>query len=242
MSVISEDIKKICDALIKLKEGTRIIKGKKYPIEYIAKLSLNSDISKWDYNNPVLIILDAVLTINRNYLTFVKPRVLSFKENYDEIKTIEQMLNLIQTLGFDKFSKEVLKYNDMERILLLKRVLTEFKNYKIENNLQDDLEALKHWAQNIDIKKLKTDKIYNIKGIGLSTVQYLRMLIGVNTMMPDRHIKSWVMEILGVDKLGEKKYIKLLEQVSEILGIPCKEIVEYIWALKNPKIPDLEKE
>ena len=236
------DVEKICSSILKLRHRERQIKGKNYKIEDIARLSMEGEMSKWEYTNPVLIILDAVLAINRNYLTFVKPRILKFKEEYKDIKEIDKMLELINNMGDEKFCNNVLKYNDKQRLELLKKVLETFKDYKEKNNMKNDYEAMKHWAMNFNMKKLGDDEIYKIKGIGLSTIQYLRMLLGVNTMMPDRHIKSWILEELGLKSIGEKKYIRLLEDASKELNISCRMIAEYIWALKNPKIPALEED
>lgn len=244
------EIDRICNALEKLKKTTRIIGEKEYLIEEIAKLSLEGDNSKWNYDNAVLIILDAVLTINRNYLIFVKPRVLRFRNEFSNIKTLDQMIELIDKIGDEKFGSDILRYKDLERVHLLKTVLNEFKQYLQEinssNNLDgldsiDNLEGLRIWAKSLNLQNLKKDRIFSIKGIGLSTIQYLRMLLGINTMMPDRHIESWIKEVLNLNKINVKDYINLLEQASLQMNISCIKIAEYIWALKNPKIPELEK-
>jgi hypothetical protein len=243
---LEEDYKigKICKEIKKLKKKTRKIGEKTYQIEEIAKLHLQKEDSKWNYTNPVLIILDAVLAINRNYLTFVKPRVMNFKKNYgDKIDSINKMLEFMNSMGLEKFSKNILQYDDPIRMQLLKKVLEEFKYYGEKNNFDDnddDLSIMRKWSQSFDINDMKNDRIFNIKGIGLSTIQYLRMLLGIDTMMPDRHIKSWVMEALNIKKIGKKSYIRLLENTSNRLDLSCRDIVELIWALKNPRIPDLE--
>lgn len=241
---MEEDYKigKICEELKKLKKKTRKIGKKTYQIEEIAQLHLKKEDSKWNYTNPVLIILDAVLAINRNYLTFVKPRVMSFKENYgDKIDNINKMLEFMESMGLEMFSKNILQYDDPIRMELLKKVLEEFKHYGKKINIDNDLAIMRKWAEDFDINDVKNDRIFNVKGIGLSTIQYLRMLLGIDTMMPDRHIKSWVMEALNINKIGKKNYIRLLENTSNRLDISCRDIVELIWALKNPKIPDLEE-
>ncbi|MHA1271451.1 MAG: hypothetical protein ACTSPY_16790 [Candidatus Helarchaeota archaeon] len=241
MSEIDDLVERVCDAISELRSGKRRIGGREYIIEDIARLSMNGETSKWEYDNPVIIILDAILTINRNYLVFVRPRILKFINEYGQIRKINDMLELINKFGDEKFSNEVLQYNDQSRLNLLKYVFIKFKEYCEEVKIDNELEGMRKWAKEFKIEKLKDDRIYSIKGIGLSTIQYLRMLLGVNTMMPDRHIKSWVMEVLKIKTISERRYIKILEKASERLNIPCREIVEYIWALKNPKIPELEK-
>ncbi|MBD3226920.1 MAG: hypothetical protein GF329_01930 [Candidatus Lokiarchaeota archaeon] len=228
------EVNKLCEKIEDLKKKTRIIEGNTYTTSEIAKRAMDKNLSKWNYRNSVLIILDAVLAINRNYLTFVKPRILRFKKNFGEIDTINKMIDLIKSKGINKFS-EIIQYNDPTRIKLLLTVYKQFKSYMEKKGFDDDLEAMKNWAENFKLNRAKDDIILSIKGIGLSTVQYLRMLLGVDTMMPDRHIKAWIKESLKIDRIGKMTYIPLLEEVSKQSNVSCKMICELIWALKKPK-------
>jgi ribosomal 50S subunit-associated protein YjgA (DUF615 family) len=51
----------------------------------------------------------------------------------------------------------------------------------------DDKEALRTWARNAKLENWKEDPIGRIKGVGLITFQYLRMMGGIDTVMPDKN-------------------------------------------------------
>jgi hypothetical protein len=50
---------------------------------------------------------------------------------------------------------------------------------------EDDKSALRTWAANARLENWWEDPIGRIKGVGLVTFQYLRMMGGVDTVMPD---------------------------------------------------------
>ncbi|MCI4439320.1 hypothetical protein JHC27_05700 [archaeon] len=62
--------------------------------------------------------------------------------------------------------------------------------------------ALRIWAKNIRLESWREDLIGKIKGVGLVTFQYLRMMRGIDTVMPDKIVKRVINEIL--EKAGYK--------------------------------------
>jgi hypothetical protein len=50
---------------------------------------------------------------------------------------------------------------------------------------EDDKSALRTWAANARLENWWEDPIGSIKGVGLVTFQYLRMMGGVDTVMSD---------------------------------------------------------
>ncbi|MEM3679806.1 MAG: hypothetical protein QXU47_08205, partial [Candidatus Bathyarchaeia archaeon] len=61
---------------------------------------------------------------------------------------------------------------------------------------QDDKLALRTWARNAKLENWREDPIGKLKGVGLITFQYLRMMGGIDTVMPDKMVKSVINEIL----------------------------------------------
>jgi hypothetical protein len=61
---------------------------------------------------------------------------------------------------------------------------------------EDDKLALRTWGLNAKLEDWREDPIGRIKGVGLVTFQYLRMMGGVDTVMPDKIVKRVVNDIL----------------------------------------------
>ena len=75
-----------------------------------------------NYKNSVLVCLDAVLSINRKYYSFVVPRIKAFQENYPEINRLIKLRELIKRSSTEEFSK-IWRYNHSQRIEVLRNLV-----------------------------------------------------------------------------------------------------------------------
>ena len=82
----------------------------------------------------------------------------------------------------------------------------------------DDKSALRTWTRNASLENWEEDSIGRIKGAGLITFQYLRMMGGIDTVMPDKIVKRVVNEILikaGLEPINDDmEFIKKAEEVA----------------------------
>ena len=207
-----------------MKSDTDLEKIKNF-IENIDSISTLEN-SLGNYKNAVLICIDAVLSINRKYYKFVVPRITYFQDNYPNITTLHQLLNLIEEKGIDGFS-ECWNYKHDERVEILHNLVIKLieisKRYK-ENN---EIENLKLWAK----ETLPSDyKNFNVKGIGLATFQYIRMLLGASTVKPDVHIKRTISNVLN-RKVSDNEAINLFEQACKELNLDVAVIDHNLWLL-----------
>lgn len=186
--------------------------------------------NEFGYENPVLICMDAVLSINRKYAAFVTPRIDNFKREYPDIDTLEALTKLIKQKGYEGFCA-VWNYRHIERVGLLHRLSTKFLEYKYQSNRTNDLAAMKDWASSVDVMDYLN---FNVKGIGLKTFQYLRMLLGVPTVKPDRHISRAVALALGRSS-SEIESISLLVSASKQLGLDVTNVDHNIWKFFSEK-------
>ena len=89
----------------------------------------------------------------------------------------------------------------------------------------DELISLRKWAS--DASVLDYDK-FGVKGIGFTTYQYIRMLLGANTVKPDVHIKNKISEIVG-RKVNDKYAVQLFESACRNLKLNIVDVEHYIW-------------
>lgn len=186
--------------------------------------------SEFGYDNPVLICMDAVLSMNRKYVGFVKPRIDDFRNEYPSINTLESLRKLIQLKGHEGFC-EVWNYRHVERVDLLERLSTKFLTIANQEKQTSDLAAMRDWAARVDVMDHLN---FNVKGIGLATFQYLRMLLGVATVKPDVHISRAVALALG-DGRNLVESISLLEDASKQIGLDATHVDHNIWKYFSEK-------
>lgn len=136
----------------------------------------------------VLMVVDAAFTsIGLNYFTAVVPKIEEFSKKFVENGRIKNL-------------KELAKANIRE----LRKVWKNRRSWYIAKQIasylttlnEDDKSALRTWARNANLEKWREDPIGRIRGVGIVTFQYLRMMGGIDTVMPDKIVKRVINEIL----------------------------------------------
>ncbi|MEM0101316.1 MAG: hypothetical protein QW522_03635, partial [Candidatus Methanomethyliaceae archaeon] len=179
--------------------------------------------------NVVLMIVDAsFVSIGLCYFTTVIPKVMEFKKNFVDNGKIVKLSDLVNA-----------NMEELRSVWKNKRsweVAKGISNYlsKISDN---DKEALRKWAMNSKLHDWKRDPIGSIKGIGLITYQYLRMMGGVDTVMPDRIVKKVINEIFkkaGLEPIEDDlKFIIEVEKIAKELGYRAIELCWMTWFINT---------
>ena len=180
-------------------------------------------------NGPVLICLDAVLQIHRKYEGVVKPRLAYFQRNWPDIFSLSDLKQLIELYGHEGFVK-VWNYQYTERVQTLELLVDWFLDYKRERGIDNDLEAIRHWARRPYSQPLSAN---GVRGIGIKTTQYIRILAGVDTVAPDTHILDAVndaFDAFGVSA-GPETAIVLLEAAAREMGVSARKLDYAIWKI-----------
>lgn len=179
------------------------------------------------YKSAVLICLDAVLSINRKYYSFVVPRIKKFQEGYPGVNTLFKLRKLIGCSSVEEFSK-IWNYNHPQRVEILNNLvnnLIEYANIKPTDETEIELRKLRDWASSLNVYNFKT---FNVAGIGIATYQYIRMMLGVKTVKPDVYIKRYVQSVLN-KKLNEKDLIDIFEKSCNSANIDVAQADHSLW-------------
>ncbi len=75
------------------------------------------------WGHPVLDVLDCVLSLNRQYDEFAKPRVEGFARRYPEVKSLQDLASMISKKGQIAFMVQALDYKDKARAKVLAGVV-----------------------------------------------------------------------------------------------------------------------
>jgi hypothetical protein len=186
----------------------------------------------------VLMVVDAAFTsIGLNYFTAVVPKVEEFNRKFVESKRIKNLKDLANT-----------NIDELRTVWKNKRswiIAKEIASY-LSTLSEDDKIALRTWAKNAKLENWREDPIGRIKGVGLITFQYLRMMGGVDTVMPDKIVKRVINEILvkaGLKPVNDDmEFIRKAEEVALPCGYRPIELCWMTWLIQpEGKIMRIEK-
>jgi len=191
---------------------------------------------RWD-GKVVLMVVDAAFTsIGLNYFTAVVPKVEEFNEKFVENGKIKDLKDLAKA-----------DINELRNVWRNKRSWMIAKNIaSYLSMIGDDKFALRTWARNASLEKWREDPIGKTKGVGLITFQYLRMMGGIDTVMPDKIVKRVINEILK--KAGSKpvsddiEFVKNAEEIALTCGYRPVELCWMTWLVQpEGKMMRIEK-
>jgi len=195
-----------------------------YPeVKSFCEKCLNSE--RWE-GNVVLMVIDASFnSIGLNYFKSVVPKVIEFKNKFGYIKTLKDLSKIDL-----KEAKKVWKNKRSWHVAI------NVAKYLSSLN-KNDKEALRNWARNSSLENWKKDPIGSIKGVGINTFQYLRMMGGIDTAMPDRIVKKVINKILiesGEEPVyNDFLFIKKLEEISKICNYKPIELCWMTWLVES---------
>jgi len=192
---------------------------------------------RWN-GSVVLMVVDAAFTsIGLNYFTAVVPKVEEFNKKFVESRRINNLKELANA-----------NTNELRKVWRNKRswfIAKEIASY-LSTLSEDDKVALRTWAKNSKLENWKEDPIGRIKGVGLITFQYLRMMGGVDTVMPDKIVKRVINEILvkaGLEPVNNDiEFIKKAEEIAKSCGYKPIELCWMTWLIQpEGKMMRIEK-
>jgi len=186
----------------------------------------------------VLMVVDAAFTsIGLNYFTAVVPKVEEFSRKFVETERIRRLKDLAKA--------DIGELRKVWRNRRSWKIAKEIASY-LSTVSEDDKTALRTWAKNAKLEDWRDDPIGRIKGVGLVTFQYLRMMGGVDTVMPDKIVKRVINEILK--KTGYKpvnddiEFIKRTEELALACGYRPIELCWMTWLIQpEGKLMRMEK-
>lgn len=185
---------------------------------------------RWN-SNVILMIVDASFTsIGLNYFSSVVPKVVKFEEKFRKIKTFEELANA----NLNEL-KEIWKNNRSWFIAReISRYFSELQKEKKLNNVK----TFRYWAENSSIENWEENPIGKIDGVGINTYQYLRMMGGIDTVMPDKIVKRVIENILkeggqNIKFKSDEEFVFLVEEIAKFTNYKAIEITWMTWLIQS---------
>jgi hypothetical protein len=187
---------------------------------------------RWD-GNVVLMVVDAAFTsIGLNYFHAVVPRVEQFRQEFIEpgrIRTVEELV-VADAAELEKVWRNKRSWQ------MAKSVASYLAGIKKEKRF-DDRQALIYWAKHASLDNWETDPIGRIKGVGINSFQYLRMMGGIDTVMPDKIVKRVIAEMLTKANmkmpLTDIEFVKFMERMAPEVGYKAIALCWMTWMIQS---------
>ena len=191
---------------------------------------LNS--ARWN-GNPILMIVDAAFdSIGLNYFQSVVPKVELFNQRFvetGEVRIFEDLINADES--------ELRKIWKNARSWKVAREIAAHLAWVKQQKNSGDLDALIYWAKNAPLTGWEKDPLGSIKGVGINTYQYMRMMGGVDTVMPDKIVKRVIYEILdaaGIQRpANDIEFVLAVEALAPQTGYRAIEICWMTWLIQS---------
>lgn len=191
----------------------------------------------------VLMVVDAAFTsIGLNYFTAVVPNVVKFEEELlatGKVRTLED----ISLLGLDQVQSI---WRNRRSWQMAKSVASYLQELAVADSL-DERGALRRWAANACLERWQEDPIGEINGVGITTFQYLRMMGGIDTAMPDKIVRRVVRQILDESKIAmptekDLELVNTIDRMAVLSGYRPIEICWMTWLIQTEgKVIRMEK-
>ncbi|OXM83694.1 hypothetical protein [Paenibacillus rigui] len=178
------------------------------------------------YNHIGATIVDGILQSGLRYETVVKPRVDKIRMNYPDANTSSKFLYLLERVPASNLlqSNSGVSFKGRKPDYILK-----VTNFFIENEIETE-EDLKKWLElSSNERKLK-----KLKGIGNKTVDYFKILVGIETTAIDRHLENFIKEA-GVIATGYKECQDIINDAAELLKVNKAHFDYSIWKYMSNK-------
>jgi hypothetical protein len=181
-----------------------------------------------------LMLVDAAfMSIGLNYFTAVVPAVAAYEaamERGDVPGTISQLAGL----SLD----DVTPLWKNRRSWQMARGVAQYLDSTRAARSIADRQLLRDWAATTPLQEWRDTPIGTVKGVGISTYQYLRMMGGVDTSMPDKIVRRVVIQMLqeaGVDlpTRGDLELVHTIDQIGRISGQRPIELTWMTWMVQS---------
>lgn len=172
-------------------------------------------------NHVGALFTDTILQAGVNYRSVVWPRVAHVLDTFPYATTVSIFAEILENYG----TANVLHWSNAEKIQRMNELVLFCLDHQIETSRQ--LTEFLRDEQNVDMLK-------DIHGIGNKTCDYLKRLLGFDTVAVDRHIRSFIesADIFCNDYYDIKE---IVEYAADFMEKTRRELDYSIWSYMSRK-------
>jgi len=178
-------------------------------------------------------VVDAAFTsIGLNYFQAVVPKVDKFRQEFIEPGRIRALEDLVAASDTELESI----WKNKRSWQMAKSVASHLISIKRQRGL-NDRQAFIYWAKQANLDNWEKDPIGQIKGVGINSFQYLRMMGGIDTVMPDKIVKRVIAEMLAKANVEmpstDMDFVRLMEHIAPQVGYKAIELCWMTWLIQS---------
>jgi len=172
-------------------------------------------------NHVGALFTDTILQAGVNYRSVVWPRVAHVLDTFPYATTVSIFAEILENYG----TANVLHWSNSEKIQRMNELVLFCLGHQIETSRQ--LTEFLRYEQNVNMLK-------DIHGIGNKTCDYLKRLLGFDTVAVDRHIRSFMesADIYCDDYFDIKE---IVEYAADFMEKTRRELDYSIWSYMSRK-------
>ncbi len=172
-------------------------------------------------NHVGALFTDTILQAGVNYRSVVWPRVAHVLDTFPHATTVSIFAEILEDYG----TANVLHWSNAEKTQRMNELVLFCLDHQIETSRQ--LTEFMRYEQNVNMLK-------DIHGIGNKTCDYLKRLLGFDTVAVDRHIRSFIesADIFCNDYYDIKE---IVEYAADFMEKTRRELDYSIWSYMSRK-------
>lgn len=184
---------------------------------------------RWGGSVALMIVDAAFMSIGVNYFTLVVPAVAEYER---QIVSGKAPGTLPELAG--------IRYEDVAHVWKNRRSWNVAREVAacLADGTADDRAALRSWAAAASLSRRADDSVGAVSGVGINTYQYLRMMGGVDTSMPDKIVRRVIDQVLneaGVDlpTRADQDLVDTIDTVALGTGYRAIELCWMTWMVQS---------
>lgn len=172
-------------------------------------------------NHVGALFTDTILQAGVNYRSVVWPRVAHVLDTFPYATTVSIFAEILEDYG----TANVLHWSNAEKTKRMNELVLFCLDHQIETSRQ--LTEFMRYEENVSMLK-------DIRGIGNKTCDYLKRLLGFDTVAVDRHIRSFIesADIFCDDYFDIKE---IVEYAADFMEKTRRELDYSIWTYMSRK-------
>jgi hypothetical protein len=175
------------------------------------------------YDHMGAVICDAGLQAGINYQRVVYPRIELLLTQYPEARTTSGFLQLLGRHG----AADLLSWSGTKKLQLISRLAEYFARCDIETtaDLRAWLSEPHHLAE-----------LLTIKGIGPKTVNYIQILVGLQAVAVDIHLRLFVKQA-GISAKADLQVGEIIGAAADLMKVDRALLDQSIWRyMSQPRV------
>ena len=172
-------------------------------------------------NHVGALFTDTILQAGVNYRSVVWPRVAHVLDTFPEATTVSTFAEVLYDYG----TANVLHWSNVDKIQRIDELII----FCLDNRIETSNQLIEFLKYDENVQMLKA-----IRGIGNKTCDYLKRLLGFDTVAVDRHIRAFVesADICCDDYYGIKV---IVEYAADFMKMTRRELDYSIWNYMSRK-------